>query len=197
VTPHDVITTLVVPAAAGLLVGFLGGLITGILATLCWVARRRERGEAVPIYTDENNPNPGQVPWRGREHFSRLGWFLAICGVLGLFLGSYSLYRNAQTAACLADFNIAFTVASRERADAAELDRQAIRQQRAVTREFNQAMITAIGHPVTDPVGMEKARSEFLDKVRDWDRRLADVDQLDQQAEQQRRQNPLPIKPDC
>jgi hypothetical protein len=46
--------------------------------------------------------------------------------------------QNNNTADCLADFNTAFAAAQRERADAADLDRQAIRQQRAVTREFNQ-----------------------------------------------------------
>lgn len=196
-TPDSLLSTLLLPLLGGLAVGFVGGLITGILATLRWVARRRDRGAAVPIYTDEANPNPGHVPWRGREHLSRLGWILAFLGIIGVLLGSFSLYRNTQTANCVAEFNTRFSLAQRERAAAAELDRQAIRQQRQVTREFNGLLIDSINNPAVDEAAREKARTDFLAKIRDWDGRLAEVDRLDQAAEEQRKQNPLPPTPDC
>jgi flagellum-specific peptidoglycan hydrolase FlgJ len=161
------------------------------------VARRRERGEAVPIYTDENNPNPGQVPWRGREHFSRLGWFLAICGVLGLFLGSYSLYRNSESAACQAKFNETFAAAMHEQVSAGAVTRDATRIQREVSTEQNQAFIDAIKHPATDPAAAQKVRDDFVAKSQGWNDRLAEAAQLDQAAEQKRQQNPLPDQPDC
>jgi hypothetical protein len=197
VTSHEVLVAVLLPGFAGLTAGFCIGLVTGILATLRWVARRRERGAAVPIYTDDNNPKPGHIPLRGREHLSWLGWVLATAGVLGIVLGSISLYQNNSTAGCLREYIERSSATNQQRAGAGELDRQAVRQQRQVTREFNATMIAAITNPVTDPAAREQARTEFLTKIRDWDARLAEVDRLDQEAEQQRRENPLPAQPDC
>lgn len=185
--------TFLVPALGGLIIGFPAGVI----AALYWVGRRRERGEPVPIYTDDDNPNPGRTPWRGREHLSRLGWLLVILGVIGFVAGLVALVQNNDTAGCLRNYIEQTSAASQERAEAAELDRQAIRQQRAVSREFNQVMIDAVTNPATDQAARDKARTDFLVKARDWDARLAEVDRLDQQAEAQRQQNPLPPRPDC
>jgi hypothetical protein len=140
----------------------------------------------------------GRPPWHGgREHLSRFGIALALLGMVALIASIVAIVQNNNTAHCLADFNASFAAAQRERADAADLDRQAIRQQRSVTREFNQVMIDAVTKPATAPEAQEKARTDFLAKARDWDARLAEVDRLDHAAEAQRQQNPLPVQPDC
>jgi hypothetical protein len=197
VTSHAVLSGVLLPAFAGLAVGFFIGLATGILATLRWVARRRERGAAVPIYTDETNPNPGHVPWRGREHLSRLGWVFVALGLLGILMGSYSLYQNNATANCLRDYIERSSEINQQRAAGGEIDRQGIRQQRAVTREFNQVLIDSVTNPTVDPAAREAQRQDFLVKANDWNARLDEVDRLDRDAERLRRENPLPAQPDC
>jgi hypothetical protein len=198
VTLSVVAHTLVLPITAGLIVGFCAGVITGVVATLRWLDRRRTQGKPMPVYTDDDFPGVEHRPWHGgREHLSRFGIALATLGVIALIASIVAIVQNNNTAHCLADFNTAFAAAQRERADAAELDRQAIRQQRAVTREFNQVMIDAVTNPVTDEAAKQKARDEFLAKARDWDARLAEVDRLDHAAETQRQSNPLPVQPDC
>lgn len=193
-----VLHTMILPALAGLVVGFFAGVFAGIVVALRWIDQRRTQGKPMPTYTEDDFPDADHRPWQGRrEHLTWLGIFLAVVGPIALIASIVGIVQNNNTARCVADFNAAFATAQRERADAAELDRRAIRQQRAVTREFNASMIEAISHPVTDPAGMEKARAEFLVKVRAWDDRLAEVDQLDGAAEQQRRQNPLPTQPEC
>lgn len=195
-TSAELLSTAVMPALAGLAVGFPAGVLTGILATLKWVARRRERGQPVPIYTEDRNPDPGHTPWRSKEHFSRLGWVFVALGLLGLVLGAIALYQNNRTSTCLAEYNANFTAATRERATAGELDRQGIRLQIAVTREWNAAIADSINNP-PPPELRDQARRGFLDKINDWDRRLSEVDGLFDKAEQQRRENPLPTQPDC
>jgi len=185
------LSSLLFPALGGGTVGF----VAGVFATLYWVGRSRERGRAVPIYSEADHPE-GR-PWRAGEHLSRLGWVLLVLSVAGLIAGTVSLFQTTAQARCLATFTTSSAEAQRERAEAAELDRRAIRQQRAVTREFNQVLIDAVANPVTDPAAREKARDSFLAKARDWDARLAEVDRLDGAAEAQRRHNPLPLQPDC
>lgn len=190
--------TMVLPVIAGLIVGFCAGVITGILATLRWIAHRRTQGTPMPVYTDDDFPDVDRRPWHGgREHLSRFGIALALLGMVALIASVVAIVQNNNTAGCLADFNTAFAAATRERADAAELDRQAIRQQRAVTREFNQVMMNAVTDPATDAAAQQKARGDFLSKARDWDARLAAVDRLDRDAEAQRQNNPLPVQPEC
>lgn len=196
-TSHDVFAVVLLPAVSGLIAGFFLGLVTGIHATLRWVARRRERDADMPIYTDEANPSPGHVPWRGREHLSRLGWALVVLGVIGIVLGSFSLYRNTATQNCLREYIRQSSEVSQQRAVSGDIDRTAIRQVRKVDQEFYQLMINAVTHPVTDPAAQEKARQDFLIKANDWNARLAEVDRLDQEAETKRQQNPLPPPPDC
>jgi len=197
VTSHDVFAVVLLPAVSGLIAGFAIGLLTGILATLRWVARRRERGQAVPFYTAETNPTPGHVPWRGREHFSRLGWMLVALGIVGIVLGSFSLYRNAATQNCLREYIEQSSTTNQQRAVSGEIDRRGIRQQRQVTREFNQVLIDSITNPVPDPAAQAQARKDFLVKANDWNARLDEVDRLDLEAEAKRQQNPLPPVPDC
>jgi hypothetical protein len=199
VTLSLAVHTMVLPLIAGLIVGFCAGIITGILATLRWVARRRTQGTPMsPTYTEDDFPDTERRPWHGgREHLSRFGIALALLGMVALIASIVAIVQNNNTAHCLADFNASFAAAQRERADAADLDRQAIRQQRSVTREFNQVMIDAVTKPATAPEAQEKARTDFLAKARDWDARLAEVDRLDHAAEAQRQQNPLPVQPDC
>lgn len=196
-TSHEVLSLVLVPAISGLAAGFLTGLITGILATLRWVANRRERDELMPIYTDETNPDPGHTPWRGREHLSKLGWALLLLGVLGLIGGTISLYQSNHTQNCLRTYIEQSSAANKERSEAGELDRQAIRQQRAVTQEFNNVLIDSITNPPKDDAAREQARQGFLVKANDWNARLAKVDELDRAADQQRRDNPLPGVPNC
>ncbi len=196
-TSSPLLATLVLPAVTGLIVGFSGGLIAGFSVALCWITRHSVRGGGVPIYHEETNPNPGHRPWRGREHFSKLGWVLAVLGLLGFMAGVVSLVQNNQTSACLAEFVANNAASTRGRAEAAAIDRQAIRQQRQITLEFNQIMIDAVTHPATDPAAQAKAREDFLAKAKDWNTRLAEVDRLDQQAEAQRQANPLPLQPAC
>lgn len=206
-TSSTLLADLVLPAITGLIIGFAAGLIVGAAATLRWISRRANRGADVPIYHDDpiddaspadaTERAPRKRPWRGREHFSKLGWVLATLGVVGFLAGVLSLVQNNSTAQCLSDFVANNAASSRERAVAADLDRQAIRQHRQITQEFNQIMINAVTHPVTDPAGQAKAREDFLVKAKDWDARLAEVDRLDQQAERQRQNNPLPARPTC
>jgi hypothetical protein len=200
VTLSIITHTMLLPVIAGLVVGFCAGVITGVLATLRWVAHRRTPGKPLPGDSDADVPDADHRPWHGgRDHLSRLGIALALLGMVALVASVVAIVQNNATAHCLADFNAAFAAAQRERADAADLDRQAIRQQRAVTREFNQVMIAAVTNPIpaTDPAAQQKARDNFLVKARGWDTRLAEVDRLDRDAEAQRRQNPLPVQPDC
>jgi len=192
------LSNVLVPLVAGLIVGFGSGVATGVLATLRWVTRRPAQGNsAVPIYTDETNPTPGKTPWRGHEHFSKLGWTFVVLGLLGLLMGSWSLYQNNKTADCVAQFIETTAATNQARGEAGDLDRQAIRQQRSITRELNQEFINAIATPVTDPAALEARRVEFLTKARDWDARLAEVDRIDRDAEARRQQNPLPDPPRC
>lgn len=197
-TSYEALHLVLIPALAGLVTGFLAGLIAGFLAALHWVALRRERAAAVPTYTDDvSNRRPGHVPWRGGEHLSRLGWMLLLLGVLGLVGGTISLVQSGRTQICLSSYIAASSMANQQRADAGELDRQAIRQQRAVTQELNAAFIDAITNPPSDEAGRELARQGFLVKARQWNARLDEVDKLDRAADQQRRDNPLPAPPDC
>jgi len=201
-TSSTLLADLVLPAIAGLIVGFAAGLIVGAAATLRWISRRANRGANVPIYHDDapvdgTEQAPRKRPWRGREHFSKLGWTLAILGVLGFVAGILSLVQNNSTSQCLAEFVANNAASTRGRAEAAATDRLAIRQQRQITQEFNQIMIDAVTHPVTDPAAQAKAREDFLVKAKDWDARLAEVDRLDQAAEKQRQDNPLPAQPVC
>ena len=151
----------------------------------------------MPVYTDESNPNPGHVPWRGREHLSRLGWTLTLLGVLGIILGCFSLYRNAATQNCLREYIEQSSAINQQRAASGEIDRQGIRQQRDAFIEFNQTLIDAVTNPVTDPATVERRRKDFLAKAQTWNDRLAEVRRLDQEAEAKRQQNPLPPPPDC
>lgn len=191
------LSTVLLPTLGGLIVGFGAGVLTGIFSTLRWVTRRSALGDSVPIYTDETNPTPGHRPLRSKEHFSKLGWVFVVLGLLGIVLGSISLYQNNRTAGCVARFTQANAVTTQERSEAGALDRQAIRQQRAVTRELNQEFIDAIANPVTDPAAQTARRDQFLVKARDWNARLEEVDRLDRTAEEQRQQNPLPAPPSC
>jgi hypothetical protein len=194
VTPHTLLT-IVIPVVGGLATGFSTGLLTGILGTLRWIARRRDRGlTAMPVYTDDNNPTPGHVPLRGKEHLSKLGWLLLTLGVLGLLAGTISVLQSNSTSSCLQQYIERTTSTNQQRAEAAALDRQGLRQQIGVTREFNAAMIEGITNP---PADQERARAEFLEKVRVWDTRLAEVDRLFQEAEAQRQLNPVPARPSC
>lgn len=192
-TVLNVLFTFFLPALGGLIVGFPSGVIT----TLYWVGRRRARGETVPIYTDETNPTPGHIPLRGREHLSKLGWSLAIIGIVGVILGIFGLYRNAATQTCLREYINQSSAINQQRATSGEIDRRGIRQQRDVFIEFNQVLIDSITHPVTDPAAVEQRRQDFLVKSNDWNTRLAEVKRLDQEAEAKRQQNPLPPPPDC
>lgn len=189
---HALITFLLV-ACGGLIVGFFAGIVTAV----CLICRQREQGPLMPTYTDKNNPTPGHIPWRGREHLSRVGWVLVLAGLLGFVGGVVGLVQSNSTASCLRDYIEQSSVVNQERGAAGELDRQAIRQQRAVTQEFNDVMIHAVTNPVTDEAGREAARQDFLTKAQDWNARLAEVERLDQQAEKQRRENPLPEQPNC
>jgi hypothetical protein len=115
-----------------------------------------------PTYSDADFPDADHRPWHGgRDHLSRLGIALALLGMVALVASVVAIVQNNNTAHCLADFNASFAAAQRERADAADLDRQAIRQQRSVTREFNQVMIDAVTKPATAPEAQEKARTDF------------------------------------
>lgn len=182
------------PVLGGLIVGF----VAGVLATLDWIGRRREQGKPVPTYkTDDPQAAHRKRPWRGNEHLSWVGVALLILSLAGLVAGTVSILQNNDTAACLRDYIEQTSATNQERGGAADLDRQAVRQQRAVTREFNQVMIDAVTHPVTDPAAMAKARADFLVKARDWDARLAEVDRLDRDADTRRRNNPLPPPPNC
>lgn len=193
-----VLHTMLLPALMGLVVGFCAGVPAGILATLRWIDHRRTQGKPMPTYNDADFPDADHRPWHGgREHLSRLGIALALLGIAAFIASVIAIVQNNSTASCLADFNAAFTTAQRQRADAAELDRQAVRQQRQVTREFNQVLIDSVTNPATEPAAREKTRLDFLTKARDWDARLAEVDRLDRQAEQQRVDNPLPVQPGC
>jgi hypothetical protein len=124
-TPSPLIANLILPALVGLVVGFSGGLTIGAAVTLRWICRKTPEGDGVPIYHDDTNPTPGRRPWRGGEHFSKLGWVFVILGLLGILLGSWSLWRNQQTAACVAQFTQFNADTQQQRAVAADLDRQA------------------------------------------------------------------------
>lgn len=191
--------TMVLPLIAGLIVGFCAGLITGILATLRWIDRRRTQGKPMPVYSDDDFPDADHRPWHGgREHLSRFGIALAILGVVAFVAAVIAIVQSNSTAACLADFNAAFATAQRERADAADLDRQAVRQQRAVTRDtiggITGFLTTDFGD---DRTAYAKKRDELVAQLRGGDEKLAEVDRLDTAAEQQRQANPLPAQPDC
>jgi hypothetical protein len=196
-TAPELLYTMLIPALGGLAVGFPSGLLAGILATLRWAARRRDRGQAMPIYTDDDNPTPGQVPLRGREHLSKLGWLLVALGILGFLAGTISVFQSNSTSSCLRTYIEQSSAVSRERADAGQLDREAIRQQRSVTREFYRVIVDGVAHAPTDPAEQERRRAEFVQKLEGWDARLAEVDRLDAAAEQKRQENPLPARPAC
>lgn len=201
-THHDLLLSLVLPITAGLVVGFCAGLGVGVVVALRWLCQRPTRGDGVPIYTEGENPTPGRIPWRGRrEHLSIFGWCLAIAALSALLVGSYNLYQNNQivnrtnqVATCLSGFVTASSAAQQQRSAAYDIDRQAIREQRSVFREFDKVMIDSVTNP---PADQAAARADFLAKAKDWDARLAHVDDLDRQAEQQRRNNPLPPQPNC
>jgi energy-converting hydrogenase Eha subunit G len=131
-TPSPLIANLILPALVGLVVGFSGGLTIGAAVTLRWICRKTPEGDGVPIYHDDTNPTPGRRPWRGGEHFSKLGWVFVILGLLGILLGSYF-----------------------------------------------------------------RARDELVTKLQAGNHALDEVDQLYQQAQQQRDANPVPPAPAC
>jgi hypothetical protein len=190
----ELFSTMLIPALGGLAVGFPSGLLTGILATLRWAARRRERGQTVPIYTDDNNPTPGHVPLRSGEHLSKLGWFLALVGVAALIMGATSVFQSNSTSSCLQHYIQRTSATNQQRAEAAALDRQGLQEQISVFRELNAVFIESIKNPPADPA---QARTDFLGKSETWDARLAKVDGLFREAEVQRAANPVPPQPTC
>lgn len=196
-TRLDLLSGLLLPVLGGLIAGFLLGLTTGIIATLIWEARHRKGEDHVPTYIDATNPTPGKRPWHGSEHLSRLGWVLTVLGVLGVLFGAISLYSNSRTANCLADANTRFIEVLRQRDAADDLERQAIRQHRAVIREDYQALVSEIHNWPTDPAAQEKAKADFQAHAQDRDAHLADLDRIDEAADQQRRSHPLPEPAHC
>jgi hypothetical protein len=174
------------------------GLTIGAAVTLRWICRKTPEGDGVPIYHDDTNPTPGRRPWRGGEHFSKLGWVFVILGLLGILLGSWSLWRNQQTAACVAQFTHFNADIQQQRAAAADLDRDAATKQRGVTRDLLRSIS---GFLTTDFHGDRdayiRARDELVAHLQAGDRTLNAVDQLYQQAQQQRDANPVPPAPAC
>lgn len=196
------LSTIVLALAGGIVLGF----IAGVMATLWWVGRRRAQGRPVPTFTDPaETPPPTERsirprrPLYGGEHLSKLGLTLLILSLFGIVVGVYATVSTTTANACQATFNRSFIAAQRERAGAAGLDREAIRRQRAVTRDTLAAMVGLLTADVdrNDPAAGVRVRDEFLTKIRDGDRRLAEVDRLDMAAEEQRKANPLPPEPDC
>jgi hypothetical protein len=110
-----------------------------------------------------------------------------------------ALVQTNNTADWVARFTSASSAAQLERAEAAGIDRQAVRQQRAVTRDTIKAMVTLLTANVdpNDTAERVRVRDEFLTKIRAADSQLAEIDRLDGAAEQQRRENPLPPQPRC
>jgi hypothetical protein len=194
--PH-VLSAVIVPLGIGLAAGFVVGVITGVASTLRWIESRRRQGKLVPIYRDDTNPNPGHVPWRGDEHLSKFGWLLAIMGTLAIIGSVVSLVQNNDTSNCLREYIERSSATNQQRAAGGDIDRQGIRQQRAVTREFNQLLIDSIASPVTDPAAREVQRQDFLARANGWNAQLDEVDRLDREAERLRQENPLPAPPDC
>jgi hypothetical protein len=197
-TPSPLIANLILPALVGLVVGFSGGLTIGAAVTLRWICRKTPEGDGVPIYHDDTNPTPGRRPVRSREHFSKLGWVFVILGLLGILLGSWSLWRNQQTAACVAQFTQFNAATQQQRAVAADIDRQATAKQRDVTRELLRGITKLL---TTDFAGDRgayfRARDELVTKLQAGNHALDEVDQLYQQAQQQRDANPVPPAPAC
>lgn len=197
--PNHLLTSLLFPALGGAAVGF----IAGVFVTLYWVGRCRERGQTVPTYRDDVDPETGEPlhrkrPWHGSEHLSRLGVTLLVLSLLGLIAGVVSLVQTNQQAGCLANFVAANVQISKERAQAYDTDRQSIRIQREVTRDQTAAVkkfLTTDFHG--DTAAYQAAKNELLATYDAGDAKLAEVDQLDQDAEAQRQQNPLPPQPNC
>lgn len=200
-TFSHVLSTAIVPFGIGLCAGLVVGMLTGIISTLRWIENRRRQGKPVPTYTDETNPTPGHIPWRGGstngEHLSRFGWLLAIMGTLAIVASIVSLVQNNDTSRCLREYIERSSVTNQQRAGALDIDRQGIRQQRQVTREFNQLLIDSIASPVTDPAAREAQRQDFLTRASGWNAQLDEVDRLDREAERLRQENPVPDPPNC
>jgi hypothetical protein len=194
VTLPDALYSAFIPFALGLLVGFAAGLIIGIMHTLRRAARRRNQGKTMPSYTDETNPTPGHRPLFGNEHLSKFGIVLAIVGTLAIVGSIVSLIGDRNTSSCLRTYIERTTVTNQERAEAAALERQAIRQQVDVLRQQIGFFREAVANP---PADREASRADFLNKSQGWDLRLADSDRIFQDAEVQRQQNPVPLRPAC
>jgi hypothetical protein len=204
-TTSPLIFNLILPALGGLGIGFSAGLTVGAIVTLRWICRKLPEGDGVPIYRDDTNPTPGRRPTRSREHFSRLGWVFVILGLLGCLLGAWSLWKNQETAAqtrataaCVAQFTQFNAETQQQRAVAADIDRQATAKQRDVTRELLRGITKLL---TTDFAGDRdayfRARDELVTKLQAADHTLDGVDQLYQQAQQQRDANPVPPAPAC
>jgi hypothetical protein len=192
------LATLVLPALTGLIVGFAAGIIVGAAVTLRWFTRRLYRGDSVPIYHEEDNPTPGRRPWRSKEHFSRLGWTLALLGILGFIAGVISLLQIRDVSGCLADYAQSSATSTQARAEAADIDRAADKKARDATQDSVDAIVGVLD---ISPDLTPDERRKILDgyKVRFARNRdaLARIEQDKAHAEQIRDANPVPAQPAC
>ena len=161
-TSSTLLATLVLPALAGLVVGFVAGLFAGAAAMLRWIHRHLPPGADVPIYDDETNPTPGHRPWRGREHFSKLGLLLVLLGILGFVAGVISLVQIRDVSHCLADFAQRSATVNQARAEAGDIDRAADKQARDATQDSVDAIVSIFDLPKDlSPEDRQKTSEEY------------------------------------
>jgi hypothetical protein len=197
VTPELLITVLI-PAIGGLAVGFSSGFLTGILATLRWVAQRRDRGQTMPTYRDSDPEHPQKRPLLGGEHLSIFGVFLASVATLALIAGVISLAGDRAISDCLSGHATDTAVASTARAEAGDIDRAADKQIRDATQDSIDAIVNIFDVPRDlSPEDRQRTTDEYKARFARNRDAIAAAAQQKGVAEQIRDANPLPPPPAC
>jgi len=197
-TVSTLLATLILPVLTGLIVGFATGIIVGAAVTLRWFIRQIPRGDGVPIYHDDANPTPGRRPLRSKEHFSKLGWTLALLGIIGFIAGVLSLWQIRDVSACLANYAQVSAASTQARAEAADIDRAADRRARDATQDSVDAIVSLFDVPRDlGPEERQKITAEYRARFSRNRDALVSVEQEKTHAEQIRDANPIPAQPAC
>lgn len=115
-----------------------------------------------------------------------VGFVLVILAVISVATMSVSVNQQQRVVECQTQFNEAFTGALAERTEAAAQERAANADERAAQRELLDVVL--------DPHADQPTRQAAIEKYR---ASLAETDETLAEADANRSENPLPVRPRC